>query len=259
MGSLWTIFLLQPSLLSLLLHVVTSTGENAIETQKDTDREATFLTQSLYKPQGSTTARVKRMSGPENVNFLAQPLSWTIMSSEDTDRQGVLGEYSEESTETPLSYLDGGGLLSKHTRSVTKDASIVQTTWSSSGHVPPNPIQEQTFNFLSAESSTVSVLFQSKENAPTSTTLQKELKSHLQFLLPGSLAPHQVDQKSSSLESDDPGLHPEHYSPSAGTNSWTKDVNVSKEEKQNRPDDVTDRSLQRGIVSKETSAGKSHI
>lgn len=261
MGSLWTIFLLQPFLLSLLLHVIASTGENASETQqKDTDRVTKFLTQSLYERQESNLAQGKPMFGSENGNFLGQPLSWTIMSSEDTDRQGVLGEYSEESTETPLSYLEGGGLLSKRTKSVTEDSSSMQTAWSSSGHVPKNPTHEQRLHFLSAESSTVSVLVPapSKENEETSTTLQKTIGSHLPFLLSGSLSPHKLDQKSSSLESDGPGLNPEHYSPSAGTNNWgwTKVKSVSKEEKQNRPDDVTDHSSQN---SKETSTGKSHI
>lgn len=255
MGFFRTIFLLHPFFLALLCHFIALNGENASETQQtETDRVTQFLTRSSYEPHGSSVTQEKA----ENINFLGQPLSWTLMSSEDTERQGVLGEYSEESTETPFSYLDEG-LLSKHEK--TEVATSVQTPRSSSGHVPQNPNQEQTFRLLSAEISTVSVLqpTQSEENEPTSLPLQKEVtESHSSFaiLLSGLVPPHKPKQKSSPSESDVPGPNPEGYTPTAGTDRWPKGMSVTKGEKKNGLD-VTN-ILQRGIISTETATGKNH-
>ncbi|XP_013867805.1 uncharacterized protein prrt4a, partial [Austrofundulus limnaeus] len=256
MGFLRTIFLLHPFFLALLRHVTALNGENASETQQaDTDRVTPFLTQSSYEPHGSSVTQEKPMFGPENVNVQGQPLSWTLMSSEDTDRQGVLGEYSEESTEAPFSYLDEG-LLSKHIKTEVATSSV-QASRSSSGPVPQNPIQEQIRN-LSAEIRIVSVLqpTQSEENEPTSIPLQEQVtESHLPLLLSGLVPPHKPEQKSSPSESDVPKPNPEGYAPSAGTDGWPKGMSVSKGEKQNGLDDVTD-ILHRGIISTATDGSR---
>lgn len=256
MGFLRTVFLLHPFFLAQLRHVTALNGENAGEPQQtDTDRVTQFLTQSSHEPHGSSVTQEKPLFGPENVNLLGQ--TWTLMSSEDADRQGVLGEYSEESTEVTFSYLDEGFLL-KHRE--TEVASSVQTPSTSPGYEPQNPTQEQTLRFLSAEISTVSVLrpTQSEEKEPTSIPLQKELtESHLTLLLSGLVPPHKPEQKLSPSESAVPGPNPEGYTPSAGTEGWLKGMYVSKGEKQNGLEDVTD-ILHRGVISTETAAGKRH-
>lgn len=58
------------------------------------------------------TQRGGPKSGPETVHFRGSPLRWSLSSSEQLDRQGVIGEYdgSQESTETTVSNLDGQAL-----------------------------------------------------------------------------------------------------------------------------------------------------
>ncbi|XP_039988181.1 proline-rich transmembrane protein 4 [Xiphias gladius] len=126
MLSLWNLYLLLPLSLPLSPHVIAITGENVKETQQlDTDRAVQHLTQPSQRLHGSGLATVDPMFGPENVDFLGLPLSWALSSSEESDRQGVIGEYTDlqESTETPFLYPNENGLvISSPTESATEDA-----------------------------------------------------------------------------------------------------------------------------------------
>uniref|UniRef100_A0A1A7XG90 Proline-rich transmembrane protein 4 n=1 Tax=Iconisemion striatum TaxID=60296 RepID=A0A1A7XG90_9TELE len=224
MGFLGNILLLVSS---LSLHAAALTVGHVSET--DTTQ---FLAQPAHKAREST-------NGPENTDFLSQLLSWPSSSSEDTDRQGVLGEYGEESTET---HPNDRGLVSREDTTLKE---IDQTTQSSEGNQPQKLNQGKTFNFPSSEKITVSVLTptQSKENERAMPTLQNEIiESQLPFLLHGSFPSYKPDQESSPLESAGSGDKSEQRSPSAvGDNwGWAKGLPASTRGTPNGSDDGAD-------------------
>ncbi|XP_069019257.1 proline-rich transmembrane protein 4 [Embiotoca jacksoni] len=269
MVSLWNIYLLLPLSLPLSLCVKVLTGENVKETQQpDTDPAVQFLTQTLDRPRGSGLAAGDPMFGPENVDFLGLPLSWpSSSSSEETDRQGVIAEYSDlqESTQTSFLYPNEKGLLrsrSRPTDSDTEDTIFkesTQTIRSSSGSAPPKPTQEQTLKYLSAETNTASTVLptQTGEKQPAFPTSQNEMTdSQLPFLLSGSLPSHTPDENSTSLLSAGTKPNPEHPTPPVTTDSWgwTTGISVTTQGKRHGLIDITDRILHRGAVN--TEAGR---
>uniref|UniRef100_A0A3Q1GJ91 Proline rich transmembrane protein 4a n=1 Tax=Acanthochromis polyacanthus TaxID=80966 RepID=A0A3Q1GJ91_9TELE len=257
MVSLWNIYLLLPLSLPHSLHVIALTGENVRDTQQpDTDTAVQFLTQLSHGPHGSGNP----MFGPDNADLMGLPLSLPLSSSEETDRQGVIGEYSDvqESTETSLLYPNEKELIiSSPTGSAIEDVTLkerIQSTRSSSGSVPLNPTQKQTLKYHSAESNTASVL-QSTQTGETQSTFPafktEMTESQLPFLLSGSLPSHTPEQKSTSLSSAGPGPGTEHPTPPLATDSWgwTTGISVSTQGTGERLIDFTDRILHRGTVS----------
>ncbi|XP_040894800.1 proline-rich transmembrane protein 4 [Toxotes jaculatrix] len=266
---LWNLYLLFPLSLPLSFHVIASTGENVKETQQlDTDTAVQHLTQPSQRPHRSEIALVNPIFGPENVDFLGLSLSWPLSSSEESDRQGVIGEYTDlqESTETSLLYPHEKGLfISRPTESATEDATYEESTQpkkSSSGAVPPQPKQEQTFKYQPAETSTGSVLHstQTEKKQLTFPALQNETTdSHLPFLMSGSLPSDRPDQDSTSPLSAGPEPSLEYTTPPVATGiwGWTTDPSVTTQGKTQEETvpvkvNVTDHALHRGAVSMET-------
>lgn len=273
MLSLWNLYLLLPLSLPLSLHVTAFTGENAKETQQP---GANAAEQPSQRPHGSGSTPENAMFGTEKVDLLGGPLSWHLLSSEDSDG-GVIGEYADiqEGTETPLLYPNERGLvISRPPGSATEDATSKERTLpirSPSGGVPPQPAQEQqTLKYQSAETSTEFLLHstQTGENQPTPPASQNETTgSQSPFLLSGSLPP---DQDSTPPLSAGPGPRPERPTPPVSTGSWgwttgpsvitqgeTQEGTVSAKGIGDGLIDITDRILHRGAVNTEANEGKS--
>ena len=255
MVSLWSIYL--PLCLPLLLHSQALTGENAKET-KQTDTAVQFLTQTFHKTHGPGLAPGNPELGHENVDFLNQPFSRSSSSSENVDRQGVIGEYSDfqDSTEATLSYHERR-FISRPTLSVTEDATPTESVQTI------KPTQEQTFNYQSTEKSTVSVFHstQSREDELSLTTMQNEMTdSHFPLILSDSVPLHKSDQNSTSLLSAEPEANPEDPPPPASTDKWgwTGGISVSTQGKQDGLTDLNDHNLHIGAVSTEAAGGKNH-
>ncbi|XP_062277475.1 proline-rich transmembrane protein 4 [Scomber scombrus] len=107
MLSLWNLYLLLPLSLPLSFHVTVLTGENVKETQQpDTDTKVQNLAQPSQRPHGSGLTPGNAMFLPESIDSLGLPITWPLSSSEEIDRQGVIGEYTDiqESSETSLLY-----------------------------------------------------------------------------------------------------------------------------------------------------------
>uniref|UniRef100_A0A3Q3IXX9 Proline-rich transmembrane protein 3/4 domain-containing protein n=1 Tax=Monopterus albus TaxID=43700 RepID=A0A3Q3IXX9_MONAL len=229
MLSLWNLYLL---LLLSSQHALALTGTNIKETQQiDTDMKGQHLTQP--SPYGSSLAPVDPMFGPENVEFLSLPLS----SSEESDRQGVIGEYTDlqESTETSLLYLNEKEFISRPSQSAIEDG------------IPPQPIQEQTPKYQPAETNPGFVLYsmQTGKNQSIFSASQNETTdSPLPFHLSGSLPLNRLDQDSTSLLSAGSGPSFEHP-----TQPVAPDIGDG-------PINTTDHILHRGAVNMVPEKGK---
>ncbi|XP_071357124.1 proline-rich transmembrane protein 4 [Trachinotus anak] len=273
MLSLWNFYLLLPFSLPLSLHVTAVTEENVKETQQlDTDTAVQHLTQPSQRLHGSGLAPVNPLFGPEYVDFLDLPLSWPLSSSEESDRQGVIGEYTDlqESTGASLVYPGEKELFeSRPKESAIEDATTKESTQpmgSSSGAVSPQPTQEQIFKDQSAETSIGSILnsTQTGKNQLTFPASQNETTdSHLPFLLSGSLPSDSPDQDSTSPLSVGPGPSTERTTQPVATSSWgwttgpsvttqgkTEEGTVPVKETGDVLVDITDR-INRGAVSME--------
>lgn len=201
---LWNLCLLLSLSMPLSCHVKAFTGETMEETQQ---------------PDSDTAVRRGNpMFGPENGDFLGLPLSWPFSSSEQSDRQGVIGEYADfqESTETSFAYADEKGLIiSGPTDSVTE-------VGASKGSTKPNqPNQEQhKLVYQPAEIRNGSVLqsAQAVGNRPSFPTSRNEttFEPQLPFLLSDSLP---SDQESTSILSVGHEPSPEHATPPVITGS----------------------------------------
>ncbi|XP_026167026.1 proline-rich transmembrane protein 4 [Mastacembelus armatus] len=124
------------------------------------------------------------------VDFLSLPLSWPLLSSEESDRQGVIGEYSDLQESTDTSYPNEEELItSRPTEKATEDASFKKST---------QPIGQ---------------------DQPVSSASQKET-SDLPLLLSGSLQLDRTDQNSSSPLSVGPGPSLESPTPPLASGSW---------------------------------------
>ncbi|XP_076589478.1 proline-rich transmembrane protein 4 isoform X1 [Chaetodon auriga] len=226
MLSLWNSYLVLSLSLPLSLHVIAFTGENVKEMpQPDSDTAVQRLTQPSQRPHGSGLAAGSPAFGPEDGDFLGLPLNWPLLTSEESDSQGVIGEYTDlqESTETPLLYSNEKGfIISRPTDSSTEDATSKEST-------QPQPTHEQqTLKYQSTETRTGSLLRspQTGENQPTVPASQNETTdSQLPFLLSGSLP---SGQNSTSQLSAGPGPSPEQpISPvPAGNLGWTTGPSV---------------------------------
>nr|XP_033490546.1 proline-rich transmembrane protein 4 [Epinephelus lanceolatus] len=258
MLSLWNLYLLLPLSLPFSLHVIAFTGDNVKKTQEpDTDTAVQRLTQPPQRPRGSGSIPDNPMFGSENTDFLGLPMSWSLSSSEESDRQGVIGEYtdSEESTETSLLYPYEKGLIISRP-SDTEDATSKESTQPSPGGVPPQPTQGQTFKYQPAEKSVGSVLYstQTGENQPNFPASQNETTdSQLPFLPSGSLPP---DQDSTSPLSAGPGPSSERPTPSVASWIWstgppviTPEATVPVKETRDGLIDITGHILHIGAVS----------
>uniref|UniRef100_A0A3P9CWH1 Proline rich transmembrane protein 4a n=1 Tax=Maylandia zebra TaxID=106582 RepID=A0A3P9CWH1_9CICH len=198
------------------------------------------------------------MIAPEDDDFLGSPLSWSLSSSEDTDRQGVIGEYGDllESAETSLFFPNEKGPIPRPTKGATVDTASterMQTMKSSSASVPPKLTHEQTLKNQPAETNTASVLYprESGENQPTFPGFQNQMTdTHLPFLLPGSLPSHTSDQNSTSSLPTGPG---------PDTLGWTTGISVTTKGNRDGFIDITDLILQRETASMEAKEGKSPL
>ncbi|XP_047207006.1 proline-rich transmembrane protein 4 [Girardinichthys multiradiatus] len=267
MGSLWNIYLLFPLSFPLSLHAAAFTEENAKDRQEtDNDRAMRFLTQPVQKPHQSSLAQESFMFRSENVEFPSHPLSWPLSSSEDLDRQGVIGEYSDiqEGTETSLLYHYDGGLTSRPLDILTEDTTLMesaQTSRSSSGKAPYNPTKKQTFNFLSTDESRASTEHpaQIRQNEPT---LQNEI-SDIHFASPfsDSLSSPILNWNSTSSPFIGPNNNPEQQTPSPTINNegWTKGIPISTQGKQNGTNPISDTILIRETVSTDGTRDESKI
>ncbi|XP_012735969.2 proline-rich transmembrane protein 4 [Fundulus heteroclitus] len=264
MGSLWNIYFLFPISFPLSLHAAAFTEENGKETQAtDNDSVTQFLTQPLEKPHQSSLGQESFMFRPDNVDFLSHPMSWPL-SSEDLDRQGVIGEYSDiqEGTETSILYPNDGGPTSSPSDIVKEDKTLmdsVQTSRFLSGTAPQNPAKKQTFNFLSPETSRVSTEHpaQTRENK---LALKNEI-SNTHFPMPFSESlplpiPDFNSTPSAFIGSND---NPEHQTPSSATNNggWNKGIPVSTQGTQDGTNRIADAILIKGTVSTEGTRDES--
>lgn len=222
MLSLWNLYVL------LVLRVLALTGENTHERQQlDTD----IAVQHII-PHGSGLASVNPIFGPENVDFLSLPLSWSPSSSEESDRQGVIGEYTDlqEGTETTLLY----PLISSPTESATEDVTSKRRTQllrASTTAVSPQPTQEKIFKYQSAETSTVQHSTQTGENQPFFAVSQDEttVVNPLPFFLSGPRPSDRSDQDSTSPFSVESWPSPEHTTPATGGWEWTTGPLVTRQ------------------------------
>ncbi|KAM4733810.1 proline-rich transmembrane protein 4 [Anableps anableps] len=260
MGSLWNIYFLFPLSFPLSLHAAALTEENTKETQEtDNDRVTWFFAQPPEKPHQSSLAQDSFMLEPENVDFLSHPLNWPLSSSEDLDRQGVIGEYSDiqEGTETFIFHPNDGKHTSKPSDILKKDTFVetVQTSESSLRKVLQNPTKE-TSDFLSTERSRVSTEHspQIRENEQTLTTLKNEISDILfPFPFSDSLPSPVPDWNSTSSPFIGPNNNPDHQTPSPATNNgeWTAVIPISIQGKQNGTNSIADPVLISETVSTE--------
>lgn len=98
-----------------LLHVAIVTEEN--------------VTERAQPEQGGPMAATK------NVTFPGQPLSWPLSSSEESHRQGVIGEYADLPEGTEVSLLDPddkGTKVSRPTEELTEELSSKRRTQTAS-------------------------------------------------------------------------------------------------------------------------------
>lgn len=202
--------------------------------------------------------------GLENVDFAGLPLSWPSSSSEQFDRQGVIGEYADlqESTETTAVYLDEKGvIISGPADSAVEDATMAESLTATS--------EQHAFN-ESAESKNGSFLqsAQTKETQSASPTVQNEVvqQNQTHFPLSGSLG----QDFASPLPLTTSGPGPEQATALVVTADlgWTPNPSLNSQEKMQEGtasvkeagDGVSDtaESLHTGAVSKVDDTGESH-
>ncbi|CAG5958114.1 unnamed protein product [Menidia menidia] len=182
------------------------------------------------------------MFGPEDVDFTSQSWIWPISSSEDTDRQGVIGEYSDWQ-ESFLLHPNMKALPSRHHETVTEDSVLkesMQTKWPSLGSKLQQSVQEKTFNYQSTEKSSVTIVYptQTRESKPTLATTHKPGKGWISTLLAGL------------------GANPQHPTPTASQSNWgrTTGITMSTHGKQDRLIDIAGHDLHTGTASTEASS-----
>ncbi|KAK9516780.1 hypothetical protein VZT92_024691 [Zoarces viviparus] len=267
MHSLWNLYLLLPLSMPLSLHVIAFAGENVKDApQPDTNTAVRRLTQPPQRPHGSGLAPGNPMFGSENVDFPGLPVSWPLSSSEDSDRQGVIGEYVDlqESTETSRLYPNEKELIISRP-SDTEDETSKENTQpprSSSEGAPPQATQEQTLKYQPAETNTRSILHstQTGENQTTFPASQKETTDgQFPYLRAGSLP--SVPDSTSPLSAG-PGPSPEWPTPpvaiwgrtpgpSVVMQEGTQEGTVPVKEAGDGLIDITGDILHRGDVSME--------
>ncbi|XP_071376070.1 proline-rich transmembrane protein 4 [Centroberyx affinis] len=166
-------------------------------------------------------------------DFLALPLSWPLPSPDETDRQGVIGEYADiqEGTEMSLLYpSEKWFMTSSPTDSATEVATSKENATligSSSAGVSPKTTQEQALQYGPAEGSTWDTHgatphpAQTGENQPTSPAKENKTNdSQLPVLRFGPLPSDSPDLDTSPALSTGPGPSHEHPTPPLATGSW---------------------------------------
>lgn len=219
MLSLWNLYLLLPLSLPLSFHVTVLTGENVKETQRpDTDTRVQHLTQSSQRPHGSGLAPGNAMFVPESIDSLGLPITWPLSSSEETDRQGVIGEYTDiqESSETSLLYgNERGRIISRPTEGAAEDATF-EDGIQPSGGAPPQP----DTSTLTTNGSTLHPTHTGENQTTLPARRNETFDSYLPFLLSDSLPSDRSDQDSTSPLSTGLGPSPDYNSPPVATGSW---------------------------------------
>lgn len=105
-----------------LLHVAIVTEEN--------------VTEGAQPEQGGPMAATK------NVAFQGQPLSWPLSSSEESHRQGVIGEYADLPEGTEVSFLDPDDKGTKVSRPTKTSAEELTQELSSKRRTQTPSVQE---------------------------------------------------------------------------------------------------------------------
>lgn len=242
MFCLWNLYLL----LSVSLPLSAFTGEDDEETRR---------------PDSETVAqRGSPVFGLENVDFPGLPLSWPSSSSEQFDRQGVIGEYADlqESTETTAVYLDEKGLIiSGPADSAPEDATNTESLTTTS--------EQHTLNNESTKTKNGSFLqsAQTRETQSASPTVQNEMVQQNQPHFPLSGSP---DQDFTSPLPTTPGPGPEQPTALVVNLGWTTNpLNPQRKMQEGTAlmkeagDGVSDsaESLHTGAVSKVDDTGES--
>ncbi|XP_020508579.2 proline-rich transmembrane protein 4 [Labrus bergylta] len=251
MLSLWHLYLLL-SLPSphLTLHVIAFPQGIASEAERlDTDTAGLGLARSPQRPHGHDSTPGDLAIGNENVDVLGRPLSWSS-SSEEFDRQGVIGEYTDVQDSTEPSYLypdEKERVRSTPTESATEEAALRERT---------KPIRS-SLKFLPAETSTESGI------RSFASSQKEESIRQLHFLLFGSFP---SDYDFTSAPAVGPGPSPEPSTPqvATGIQGWithpsdvtagqTKEGTVSLKEAGAGLINVTEQTLQKGAVRTEAT------
>ncbi|KAM3608641.1 uncharacterized protein V6R79_002154 [Siganus canaliculatus] len=261
MLSLWNLCLLLPLALPLSFHATAFAGENVKQTKHLNSDTAVQHVQPSHRPQGSGVAAGSSMFETEWADFVGPPLSWPLLSSEESDRQGVIGEYAdlEETMEAVHEYPTEKGLvISRPTASPAADA----TSGGSTKHQTTQ--EQQTLKSQPAETWTASLLHSAHtgESQPTFPASQyKTTKGQLPRLLSGSLP---SDQNSSSSRFTGHGSSPESPTPSVPSGARSPSVITQGNAQAERPPpkkdsgggltDIIDYSLPNGDVRTEGKA-----
>ncbi|KAK5867516.1 hypothetical protein PBY51_011995 [Eleginops maclovinus] len=230
MFSLWNLYILLPLYLPLCFHVIAFTGENVKQKQQpDSDTALQHLTELPQKHH--ILAARNPSSRTENVNFLGLPASLPLLSSEELDRQGVIGEYVDLQDSIEQSNLypkeKGHAIPSPTDTEDTPSKERTQPVGSSSEGVPL-----QTSKYQPAEMSTGSTLHftLTGENQPTFPVLKNEnIVTQLPFLLSGSLP---SDHNSTTTVSGGPWPGLGRPTPTVATWGWTTGPGIRHRETQ---------------------------
>lgn len=191
------------------------------------------------------TQRGSPKFGPDPIDFRA--LSWPLSSSEQLDRQGVIGEYdgSQESTETTVLSLDDKELIpsnptSGSTEEATEDGRLTTT------------LEQHVLSYESADFKSGSFLLSARtsEDQSASPAPNFEMDDHSQQKFPLSGSPGQVFT----------GKSGEHTTPVVATGhlGWTTNPtpNSQRQDTLGQTED-TEESLRSGAVSKLEDTGES--
>lgn len=185
--------------------------------------------------------------GPDPIDFRGLPLSWPLSSSEQLDRQGVIGEYdgSQESTETTALSLDDKELIpsnptSGSTEEATEDGWLTAT------------LEQHVLSYESADFKSGSFLLSARtsedQSASPAPNFEMDDQSQQNFPLSGS--PGQVFTGESG----------EHTTPVVATGhlgrTTNPTLNSQRQDTLGQTED-TGESLRTGAVSKLEDTGES--
>ncbi|XP_068596047.1 proline-rich transmembrane protein 4 [Brachionichthys hirsutus] len=234
MFSLWKLylFLSVSQLLSLQIRAFTGKAGNEVQ-QPDYDTAVQHLTEPSQEPHGSRSAVGSSRIGTGDVDFLDEVFSWRSTSSEEADREDVIGEYGglQDRSETSLMYPKEKEHIISTSTDTIKDDATSKGSW---------------------------------ENRLAFPGLQNETAhTNFSFLLHGSL---QSDDYSTTPQLVGSEQNPEHPTPNLGTGSWfqpagpsvvTRDGIVPEKTGEGLID-ITDDNLQTEVVSMEEDADDSN-
>lgn len=190
------------------------------------------------------TQRGSPKFGPDPIDFRGLPLSWPVSSSEQLDRQGVIGEYdgSRESTETTGFYLDDKELIpsnptSGSTEEATEDGRLTTT-------LKQHVLSDESADFKSG-SFLLSARTSEDRSASPAPNSEMDDRSQQHFSLPGP----QVDSREHTTQEVATGHLGRTTDPTL--NSQRQDTLGQTED--------TGESLHTGAVSKLEDTGESCV